>query len=426
MKLPEIFHRTKFVNQVLTLLVGTGISQVIQVVTMPVVSRIYSPTDIGIYAIFFSVTSILTIPSAGRYDRAILLPKEESDAIHLTLSSAAIVLGYCVLLFVIITVFGGMLAERFEKQEIKIWLAFIPISVFFLSMYQIFTTFLNRMARYRELARNRVVRAVVMGGVTIGFGMMSMKPMGLVWGAIIGTVIATCLLFVDIARIYRSDRTPISYRRSVDLLKRYRDFPKYSIAAALANGVSMEMPILLLTAFFGPSIVGYYSLASKAIGVPSSLIAYSFGDVFQEWASKEIHARANCSIIWMKTAKYLLFVSTPFFIILFFIAPFAVPFVFGSEWATAGTYMQILIPFYYLAFTASPLSRTLFLMEKQVVDLIWQLNLFAITVITITVGAKLGNAATSIGLYSAAYVVMYLIYLGLSHGAASQVQSAQS
>ena len=69
-------------RNVITLITGTAIAQAIPIAISPVLTRIYSPDDFGVFALYLSITSIIAIVATGRYELAITLPaKNEEDAV---------------------------------------------------------------------------------------------------------------------------------------------------------------------------------------------------------------------------------------------------------------------------------------------------------------------------------------------------------
>jgi O-antigen/teichoic acid export membrane protein len=72
-------------------------------------------------------------------------------------------------------------------------------------------------------------------------------------------------------------------------------------------------------------------------------------------------------------------------------------------------------PYFFLAFTVSPLSRTLLVAEKQRENLLWQVSLALVTVAALFVGVRAKRPAVSIALYSLSYSMMYLFYLRMSY-----------
>ena len=75
--------KSEFSKNVLTLMTGTTIAQTIPVAISPILTRIYTPEDFGIFAIYLAITAILGNIVSGRYELAIMIPKKDEDAINL-------------------------------------------------------------------------------------------------------------------------------------------------------------------------------------------------------------------------------------------------------------------------------------------------------------------------------------------------------
>jgi O-antigen/teichoic acid export membrane protein len=69
----NFFKKSEFRKHVLTLLTGTTIAQAIPVAISPILTRIYSPEDFGLLAIYISIVTILATVITGAYDFAIVL-----------------------------------------------------------------------------------------------------------------------------------------------------------------------------------------------------------------------------------------------------------------------------------------------------------------------------------------------------------------
>ena len=79
----NIKPKSEFSQNVLTLMTGTTIAQAIPIAISPILTRIYTPEDFGLYALFLAITSIFGSIANGRYELAIMLPKKDEDAINI-------------------------------------------------------------------------------------------------------------------------------------------------------------------------------------------------------------------------------------------------------------------------------------------------------------------------------------------------------
>ena len=65
-------------------------------------------------------------------------------------------------------------------------------------------------------------------------------------------------------------------------------------------------------------------------------------------------------------------------------------FVFGEPWRIAGEYAQIVIPFFFAQFIISSISSTETIMEKQNIDLLFNIAILAGSMIVIVVSSGFG------------------------------------
>ena len=82
--------KSEFSRNVLTLMTGTTIAQAIPIAISPILTRIYTPEDFGMFALYMSVASILSVVATGRYELAIMLPKKDEDAVNIVALSIII------------------------------------------------------------------------------------------------------------------------------------------------------------------------------------------------------------------------------------------------------------------------------------------------------------------------------------------------
>src|SRR3990170_4352978 len=72
-----------FVKNVIIVMSGTAVAQIIGFSLTPIISRLFSPSDFGIFGSFNSMATIIAAGATLQYTQAIMLPKEKKDALHL-------------------------------------------------------------------------------------------------------------------------------------------------------------------------------------------------------------------------------------------------------------------------------------------------------------------------------------------------------
>lgn len=95
------YRTSPFAQNVSVLASGSIVAQVISVLISPVLSRIYSPEDYGLLAVFLSVLNMFAVVLCFRYELAIVLPKDESDAINLVKLCLMISSGFALILLIL-------------------------------------------------------------------------------------------------------------------------------------------------------------------------------------------------------------------------------------------------------------------------------------------------------------------------------------
>jgi len=416
----NIRHRYKgsFAAHILTLMTGTALAQSIPILASPILSRLYSPQDFGIFAVYMAIVSMVSLVATGRYELSIMLPDDEESAASIFVFSFLIVLSVSLATFILLLTFKGFLASFFDGRLAAVLLYLIPITVFFTGAYQLLNYWAIAKKKFSRLATNRVYQSGTATGFQLGSGLFTPGALGLVSGQVVGQCVGSGVLGWKTWKEDRDKLKSVTKENMICQAVRYKRFPLYSLLADFINTAANQVPNFLLSFFFGASTVGFFFLPQRVLGSPSSLIANSILDVFKERASRDYRTSGNCLDIYLKTFKHLLLISFLPFAALYFFTPVLIPFIFGAEWKIAGEYAQILSIMFFFRFVSSPLSYVLYIAERQNYDLIWQVFLFMFTVIAIGIGIYLNSAKISIACFALIYSAMYIVYLFLSYDAA--------
>jgi O-antigen/teichoic acid export membrane protein len=386
---------------------GTTLAQAIPIAISPVLTRLYSPEEFGRLALFIALAMIAGVLVTGRYELAIMLPRQDKDALHIAALAMVISFVVSAILFIIVLIFAQKIAALMGDAALAPWLYWVPASTLLLGLYQSFNYWSNRKAQYKRLVISRTAQSGSAALAQLGSGFASCGAVGLVGGQIFGQIIATG---VHAHLFWREDQGLIRAMhpmRSLVLAKKYLDFPRYLIIAHGFNTASSQMPVLLLGVLFNTATAGFFSLTQRIMAAPMSLVAGALGDVFRQEASQAYAKQGQCKALYHKTFKRLLMISIVPFTIFFFVAPSLFTWVFGEQWRVAGEYAQILTPMALFKFITSPLSSMFMIAEKQKLDLIWQIFLFSMVCFAFFVGNLLSSASDALTIFSITYCIAY-------------------
>ena len=124
--------------------------------------------------------------------------------------------------------------------------------------------------------------------------------------------------------------------------------------------------------------------------MPSFLIGTSIGRVFIHEANKEKQRTGKAIKTWKKTMKKLVLIGIPIFGLLFITVESLFAFVFGEPWRIAGEYAQIIIPFFFVQFVVSSISSIDTIMEKQNLELLFNIVMLVVSMVIIVVSSGFG------------------------------------
>lgn len=194
-------------------------------------------------------------------------------------------------------------------------------------------------------------------------------------------------------------------------LRRHKRFAILSLPADLINAAAAQVPIIILTNRFGPEIAGLYALANRMMGAPISILGGAVRDVFKRFANEEYRLSGACVFVYKRTLVVLSVISLLTMGLLYPLLEDIFAIFFGENWRTAGTIAVWLMPMFALRFISSPLSYTFYIVQKQNIDLIWQISLLVVTIGTLEFSSAYKNALIY---YSFGYGFLYLVYIFLS------------
>lgn len=391
---------------------GTTIAQAIPIAISPILTRIYTPEDFGVFALYMSIASILSVVATGQYESAIMLPKKNEDAINIVLLSIIISFFVSFITLVIVFIFNVQITNLLGNAKISNWLYFIPITVLLTGMYQSFNYWSNRAKEYKRLSINSVIQSSTISGANLSMGFGGFGSSGLILGNFLGQVISTFFLGKIFLLKERIKLRTIKKLKMFALAKKYIDFLKFSTFSSLLNSLSFNLFSILLAKIFSVNILGFYSLIYRILTLPSTLIGNSISQVYFQESIRQKNIYGNNKNIFLATLKKLFIISSLIYIPMYFYIEELVTFVFGEKWKISGEIARILLPLMFIRFISSILSSTLTTYEKQKNGLLINFSLMTavLFVFSITFYKHL-SLHVFFNLYVVILSVLYTLYL---------------
>lgn len=410
--------KSKFFSRVRSVLIGTLGAQVISLGVMLLLVRLYSPGELGSFNVWLSFATIMAVVVTGRYELALFSGNTNDDSKPII----KLVLLITVVLSIIATVLVAIASSFFEQVPsiVKSYSFVLAFVVFGMGANKGLLSLLAFQQAFNKLGIARVALAGAIAVAQVLAGYFALGISGLIYGQTIGVLLATLLVFFWFDRSWLKSCWDESTRSVRTVAFRYRDFPKFSLPADLTNTVASQLPVILIASRFGAEAAGWFALTIKMMGAPITLLATSVLDVFKEQAARDYRVTGSCRTIFLRTFIVLALLALPPFVLFWWLGEWAFMFVFGAEWMESGRYAILLIPMFYMRFVVSPLSYTIYIAQRQGLDLIWQLGLLGITAACFLLA---GGVLEALWWYSASYAIMYVIYFAMSYRCAKGVSS---
>jgi O-antigen/teichoic acid export membrane protein len=403
-----------FAKNVVRLSIGNAIAQVITIALVPIITRIYTPEDYGLFAIYLSITMILHPLSTLDFHRAMMLTNKKNDAANLLGLSYLLTLFFSIIIAVssvFINLFA-FLPKSWIANGFSAYLWFVPLGVL-VQGYTLSSNFWALKSKmFGSMAIARITEAVTDRSFVLGMGFFShLGAFGLIAGRILGPFFALCyLLHRSIIHEIKYMWRYLSFKKMIQLSRRYREFHLFSTLSMLVARLANEMPLLLLAFFFSSTVTGWYSLAMRVISMPMMFIGDAISKAFLQSATEDSAKGSNLSRNTVKLFSSLIYISLPPVLILFFFGDSLFNFVFGSEWGEAGTFAQILSLSFLFTFMYHPLSVLFDAYEKQKQRLMFILSLLLLRGAAVVWIASMGGSA-HLALFAMA-VATIIVYAG--------------
>jgi O-antigen/teichoic acid export membrane protein len=362
-------------KHVLTLLSGTVIAQILAIGMQPVLRRMFSVSDFGVMALYASAVGVLSIMATGRFEMAILLPKEDKNARAVFRISIFISLLFNLAVFVVLLFLANDIANMIVEHNlitditpetlelIKYLIYCIPLGVFALSVYNAFNYLYTRSKDYKLLSVSRIGQSLTSNGVNAGMGLAGVGFFGLFFGYVLGHICSVLLLFLSKTKVLKGE-----LGKTKENLKKYRDFPTKSVPSALLNMVALQLPNFFIFSFFGAQILGFFDIIVKVLSMPLIVIGKSISQVFYQKVTADINQGKEIGAYVKKfSLKLFLIMLLPMAVIFFFGGPLF-GWAFGSDYEQSGELASYFSIFFLVRFIYYSQSTLFSAMRKLGVE----------------------------------------------------------
>ncbi|MBC2324178.1 lipopolysaccharide biosynthesis protein [Listeria booriae] len=348
----------------LLLLTGNTAGQLITLLISPILTRIYSPDDFGLFSVYTSLLVMLLSFSTLCLEKAVPLEKDIANVKQLIATS-----GFAVIIVALIVAVLGLtpwsLYTIYGVHTTYMNSLLLSLGLVFAGIYQVMSYQLLGAQHYKKLTNSKLIQAVGNGASQLAISPMKVSSgFGLIIGDVIGRGVTTVYVTCDF--FWKTKDIPVQLSKMTALLKKYRNFPLFSTWSTFLNVLSTQLIFLMLIRLYGVEITGYFSLTQKSIGMPITLIGGAISQIFYSEASRlfEKHAKKVLHL-YLKIIKWCFLAGVIIFAGFAFISPTVFSLVFGSQWEFSGELYRSLVFLYIIQFAILPISQILYITGHQ-------------------------------------------------------------
>lgn len=386
---------------------GTLLAQVINFVTVPFMTRFFSADDIGVFTYITTITYLFTPIICLRYENAIVLEDEEYSVY------ALIKLCFIVSFILTVIISSGYYCYfmLLEKNNVGNYICVIAFLLLVSGVTNILNSYNTREEEYVILTKVPVYRAIANMLTILFFGFVHMSLCGLLISHSFSQVTGLWQQGKKLIK-NRRDVVNIQYIAMLNVLKKYKSLPLFSVPAIFFNNLSYLSINFLIAELYGMEQLAYYAISQRILGVPLSIITYNVGNVFFEKASKELNESGTYSLTYTKTLCLLCVLCIPIIGSVYFFAPWFCEIYLGNEWYIAGVYVRIMCVMFAFKFIFSPLSAGILVVKKNKLEMVCQMCFFMIVTVAYLISMQISVLPIEnfLLIISIGFALVYLIF----------------
>jgi len=339
-----------FGGNVLLLIGGSTITQILTFLAAPIITRLYSPEAYGIFALFTTITGIIGAIVCLRYEIALMLPESDEEAGSILIICIIIASVMSCATSIILWFFGNQIAYSLKASVLNQYFWVIPIVIFISGIFLTLNYWALRTKLYPQLAIASVSFSVMYTGTQLWLGITGFATGGsLILANAFGQFTSCLILGVQVLTKWKKTyQEGFNWTKIKNVFFKNKKFLYIDSFSTLLNIVSWQLPVILLAMFFSPEIVGLYAL-SLSIQMPLTVIGNAIQQVFFQSAVEAKHKK-TLTTLTTNTLSLLIAVSLIPCLLLTVSGRDIFVVFFGSNWALAGTFTQILGPFIFINF----------------------------------------------------------------------------
>ncbi|MCD9105898.1 lipopolysaccharide biosynthesis protein [Bradyrhizobium japonicum] len=256
------------------------IGQLTVVASIPLLTRLYSPSDFGVFTIYLGIVNILAAAAALRLNVSLYVVGEQAYAafklVIVTIASTSM-----------LTAGAGVLLASSAPERLLALVYLVPIGMATTGIVDALNCWSLSRGRLRDFAIGRLVAPVFMALSQVGFGFLQWGGDSMVLAHILSQLVLIGFLSIRVFtwnEVCRVTRVP--WKDLMAVARGEYKFPLFDLPGTILNFGIINLPAILIGSLFGTSMAGHFGVAARLFSSPISLVALPLSNVFVSEATK--------------------------------------------------------------------------------------------------------------------------------------------
>ena len=401
------FAKSDFIKSIGTLVSGSILAQVVTLLCSPILTRLYSTSDFGVFTFVISIVAIFSTIINGRYDVSIV--NSRSNEVY-PLIRLNIIICLSISLVVSIGCYGYFKIDGYSGS---ILLSLIVLALLIISgIVNILNAVNNRYRDFKLMTSVYLIRSVAQNALMLFFAFFKFGSWGLLISQFLGQLLGIKKQSknISIKHVFRLSKFSLSRIKYV--ANKYKQQFFLSAPASFLNALSYSLISIIIGMSYGMAVLGIYSISVRLLGLPLNVFSSNIAKVHFSDSTVEIKNKNNYYQSTKKTLLLAVGIVIPIMAILFIGGESLCSWIFGKDWSEAGVYLKIFIPMFTMRFLVGAVGFAFVLSSKQKVEFVFQL-LFIVTLVLISIMVSILNLNVYyfLSLISIVYSLLYIAEL---------------
>lgn len=351
-----------FLKSLVVLLSGTVIAQILNVAFMPVLARIYTPAELGVFGFYLQIVTFISAFITLRLELS--LPIEKHSSHRYLLYRYAMRWGILLSAFIFVPILAVIAINDFDS--IFNWLLLlIPIGVILHGFFNLGMFWELGAGDFTRITYAKLTQSISVNGFKLLTGLAHLGVIGLIGSLIAGMSLSILVFAKSTKNAFSNHVYTRKSKKTRFLLHKHRDFYYFNLPHTIVDLTRDLVLASFFLAFFGEHVFGSYGQAYQVLRLPLTFVGAAVGQALFAQCSDLVSDKKELFGLIRKVAFGLAVVSIVPFVTIYFFGNEIFIFVLGPNWGDAGTYSEIITWWSMIIFITSPFSILPVILNRQ-------------------------------------------------------------